>query len=310
MQISIISDELVSNDKGGYLSKVSGYATIKDLEMFAKVCLKYHICCGLFFENNRNLDSFREIWFLQFDFDTGISHEEIINRIGKDSVNIVIMASKNHLKDKNDGKGAIPRFHVFLPLKSPITDSDFYHYCIKYYAKKWNIPIDKQVSDATRYMFKHSKCLYINNSKWNMDVTTGMVKLSWLAEQKHAEEENQKRTEQLAQDNRNYNITFDERLDAAKKMVQDYVGESVEGHGGDVNTFKAICYGIKCGLNDDYMRTFSDWYNSTYCRPVWTKKALQHKIKCAKKRIQSGDFFSAKYIMKIIKKEDFMNYFK
>lgn len=307
MQISIIADDLVSNDKSGFLSSVSGFTNVKDLEMFAKICLKYHICCGLFFNNKRNLENFREIWFLQFDFDTGVSHEEVIKKIGPQA-NMVVMASKNHMKDKNDGKGVIPRFHVFLPLQSPINDADYYYYCVKHFAKKWDLPIDKQVSDATRYMFKHSQCLYMNKSKWNLDVS-GVLKLGWLSEQRQIEEENQRRSQKLVEENKKYNITFEERYEAAKKLIKEYVGESVQGCSGDVTTFKAMCYGIKCGLNEEYMKQFSDWYNSSYCKPPWTKKALQHKIKCAKKKVLSGDYFSIKYLLKIINKENFMNYF-
>jgi hypothetical protein len=308
MQISIIADELVSTDKSGYLGNVSGFVTVKDLEMFAKICLKYHICCGLFFNNKRNLEDFREIWFLQFDFDNGITHEEVIKKIGK-NVNMVIMASKNHLKDKNDGKGAIPRFHVFLPLQKQIVEPDFYHFCVKYLAKKWDVPIDPQATDSTRYMFKHSKCLYIQNGGWNFDVES-VVKLKWKMELEEQEKENQKRTEWLKKDNANFNITFEERMVAAKKLIREYVGDSVSGMGGDVTTFKAMCYGVKCGLTDDILKEFANWYNDTFCKPKWSNKALLHKIKCAKKRVQSGDMLSARYIMKIIGKQDYMQYFK
>lgn len=307
MQISIIADQLVKSDKAGYLGNVSGFTTVTDLEMFAKICLKYHICCALFFNNKRNLDNFREIWFLQFDFDTGITCEEIISKFGK-STNMVIMASKNHMKDKNDGKGEIPRFHVFLPLQKPITDPDFYHFLVKNLAKKWDFPIDPQATDATRYMYKHSKCLYLNISGWNTEITE-QHNLEWVAENERIRKENEERTERLKSDNAKYQITFEDRYVAAQRLIKDYVGQSVEGMGGDRTTFKAMCYGIKCGLSEVYLIKFANWYNDNFCNPKWSPKALQHKIKSAKKKVLSGDYLNPKYIMKLIGKQNIQSSF-
>lgn len=309
MQISVIADDLVLNDKSGYLGNISGHVTLTDLEMFAKVCLRYHICCGLFFNKKRNLDNFKEIWFLQFDFDNGVTHEEIINKLGK-TTNMVIMASKNHMKDKNDGKGEIPRFHVFLPMQKPINDSEFYHFCIKFLSKKWDIPIDVQATDATRYMFKHSKCLYINKSGWNLDISAYQLKLKWIAEVQQNELENEKRTERLKIENKNNNISFEQRLEAAKKIVKNNIGESIEGNDGDRTTFIAMCCAVQCGLSDEKIKEFSNWYNQNYCRPQWSNKALQHKIKSAKKKVLSGDHYPPRYILKVLGKENHMKNFK
>lgn len=307
MQISIIADDLVKSDKAGYLGNVSGFTTINGLEMFAKICLKYHICCALFFNKKRNLDDFREIWFLQFDFDNGITCEEVISKLGS-STNVVVMASKNHMKDKNDGKGQIPRFHVFLPLTKPITDPDFYHFIVKSFAKRMQIPIDPQATDATRYMYKHSKCLHIKETGWNTEITDKHM-LEWNAENERIRKENEERTEKLKKDNAAYQITFDDRYAAAQKLVGDYVGQSVEGMGGDRTTFKAMCYGIKCGLNESFLLKFANWYNDNFCNPKWSSKALTHKIKSAKKKVLSGDCLHPKYIMKVIGKSDSIKQF-
>lgn len=299
LQISVISDDMITHDKTGYLGNVSGFVKVKDLDMFAKICLKYHICCGLFFHNKRNLKDFREIWFLQFDFDNGTSYESIVEKLKK--YNIVIMASKNHLIDKGDGKGIIPRFHVFLPLAKPIIDAEYYHYLIKKMAKDWDIGIDTQATDATRYMFKHSQVLFKqDDADWNFDPTH--YEMGWKSYKMREEIQNNEKTEILKKENKKYQVSFQDRMNAAKKMVGDYIGDAIQGMDGDRTTFAAMCYGVKCGLTDIHLQEFSDWYNINHCKPLWSKKALQHKIKSAKKRVKSGDFYHPNYIIKVIGK--------
>lgn len=298
LQISVITDDMITHDKTGYLGEVSGYTSVKDLDTFAKICLKYHICCGLFFHNKRNLEDFREIWFLQFDFDTGTTYESVIDKIQK--YNMVVMASKNHMVNKEDGKGPIPRFHVFLPLAKPITNPEYYHYLIKKMAKDWDIDIDPQATDATRYMFKHSRLLFKRESEWNFDPTH--YEMGWKAFKMREEQDNIEKTALLKEENKKYSVSFQDRMEAAKKLVESYLGDAIQGSDGDRTTFAAMCYGVKCGLTDTHLQDFSDWYNIHHCTPLWTTKALQHKIKSAKKRVKSGDFFHPNYIMKIIKK--------
>lgn len=303
MFISIILDQNVTNDKVGNLSLVNNVVKVKDLEFFAKVCLKYHICCGTFFNNKRKLEDFKEIWFLQYDFDNGTNVDTVIEKLS--GYNFVIMASKNHLKEKNDGKGIIPRFHVFIPLQTPITDEEYYKHIIKKYAKKWNFNIDKQSIDATRYFYKHSAFLYGCKTKFNFDANTGQNKLEWASEKQKEAKENEDVMNFLEEQNKINNITYSERIKAAKIMISEKVGESISGNGGDKNTFIALCYAVRCGLNDSGIKEVADWYNLSYCTPKWNQRELLHKIKYAKKLVKMSSFLSPQYLMKIIKNKGF-----
>ena len=56
---------------------------------------------------------------------------DIVSKLSKFSYRYIILASKNHNRDKGDGNGIIERFHVFIPVSIPITDQTFYKSCIK-----------------------------------------------------------------------------------------------------------------------------------------------------------------------------------
>ncbi len=130
MKISILQDDHVSENKSGFLGSVAITHYCASLSEFSGINTQFHICCGVFNDNKRCKSSFHSIGFLQFDFDSGTTVESVVNALG--SFDAVISASKNHLRDKGDGKGVIPRFHLFLPLVKPITDASYYSFYIEH----------------------------------------------------------------------------------------------------------------------------------------------------------------------------------
>jgi hypothetical protein len=161
-KISIISDEQVTNDKSGFLGDVTITQDCSSLTDFAAVITEFHICCGVFLDNKRNKSSFQHIQFLQFDFDNGTEPAYVTQKMG--TFSYVLAASKNHMKDKNDGKGVIPRFHLFLPLSSPITDGDFYSFAIQELGKNLSLDYDRAAKDCSRYFFRHSSILKLQDA--------------------------------------------------------------------------------------------------------------------------------------------------
>lgn len=161
-KISILSDDQVTNDKAGFLGEVALTQDCSSLNDFAELITEFHICCGVFLDNIRNKSSFHQIQFLQFDFDNGTEPDYITQKMG--TFSYVLAASKNHLKDKLDGKGIIPRFHLFLPLCSPITNGDFYSFSIESLGKSLSLDYDRAAKDCSRYFFRHSSILHLQDS--------------------------------------------------------------------------------------------------------------------------------------------------
>lgn len=303
MKISTILEENVKDNKGGNLGQVSEVIDILGLKQFAKIALEKHICCGLFKDNIRKLDNFQNIWFLQYDFDNGTDIKSVINIFSQ--YNMVILASKNHMVDKNDGRGIIPRFHLFLPLSTPITDYNFYSFLIKYLANENHIKIDRKAVDATRYFYKHTKLLYGKSTGKNLDWT--IYKTNYECALLKEKEQNDVKENYLKIQNEKYNINFQERLEAAKLLIQKKVGYSISGNGGNNSTFVAACLCIRCGLNKSQINEVMEWYNINYCNPKWSKSGIENKIKYANKLVKFSDYFSPGYLLKIIGKMNATN---
>jgi len=296
MQISIIEESLVKDDKSGNLSKISQVIDINNLNDFSTIALQTHICCGIFKDNIRRLVNFEYINFLQYDFDNGTSPEEVIKIFRR--YNKVILASKNHMLDKNDGKGIIPRFHLFLQLDSPVTDYEFYSFIIKRIADDEKIAIDRRSVDATRYFYKHSDILHVMTAREN--IISKNYKPFYDDYNRKKDLEDDERLKYLENSNKKYSITSDQRYKAAKQLVQTKVKASISGNGGNNNTFNVACYGVKCGLNDAALKDLLNWYNDNYCFPKWSKSGIDNKIKYAKKIVKYSDHFTPPYIFKII----------
>lgn len=300
MQISIIDESQVTNDKKGNLATVSKVVNISNLKMFTAVALKYHICCGVFKENVRRIDHLSQIEFLQFDFDTGISVEDVVKCFPIN--NLVVLASKSHMVDKNNGLGVIPRFHVFLPLKSPIDSGEFYSFLIKYIADRQEIPIDRRAVDCTRYFYKHSNLLFGRISGEDLDPND--YKDNFRQVKEDLAERRRQQEKKLEEINKNSNITMGDRKEAAKILIEKRVKESIEGQEGNNKTFVAACYAVRCGLSDSDIYDILNWYNNNFCRPKWDKRGLDNKVKYAKLKVDYSDFFTPQYIVSILKENN------
>lgn len=171
-EISIINKELVNDNKGGILSHVSKTISFDDEKMFKifpELLTNYHVSFSTFRENRKNKEHFIQTSFLLYDYDDGTKSETIHENLI--DVSHFIFGSKNHLKDKEDGKGIVERFHVIIPISEPITNIDLYKYIWKDMEScKLKIKCDKSSKDVTRYYFKHSMMLYGHCSEI-MDVT-------------------------------------------------------------------------------------------------------------------------------------------
>jgi hypothetical protein len=301
MQISIIDKNLVSDDKKGNLSKISKVVDIKDIKMFAAIALKYHICCGIFKDGIRRIDHLENIQFLQFDFDNGkVSVEDVIKKFPIN--NMIILASKSHMVDKNDGNGTIPRFHMFLPLKTPIVDAEFYSFLVKYISYRQEIPIDRRAVDCTRYFFKHSKLLYGRISA--EDLNPEEYKDNFKKEKEEKDRKRREQEQKLEQLNKNSNISLTDRKETAKILIEQRVKESIQGQEGNNKTFIAACFAVRCGLPDMQIYEIMEWYNNNYCKPKWNKREIDNKVKYAKLKVDYSDYFTPSYITYILKENN------
>jgi hypothetical protein len=169
MKLGLISDNNVV-DKAVYTAKISEYCDYNNIEEFNQLALNFHFCCGVFTDNIRDtglqdghMDHFKYIDVIQYDFDCGTITAECVHNtlIG---VRHSILASKNNMRDKGDGKGIIERFHLFCWTSEPITDMRFYKFIVKDMAVKYNWSNDRSCCDVTRYFHKHKEVLFINDT--------------------------------------------------------------------------------------------------------------------------------------------------
>jgi hypothetical protein len=115
----------------------------------------------------------KEIQFLSYDFDNGVASKDI-HKLAWD-YNHVVLASTNHLVDKQDGKGVQERFHLFIKLDKPITDPIMYRFICKHFADnilKCPKKSDSSVMEMSRYFYKHKEILYVNDNR--KDLVTGI----------------------------------------------------------------------------------------------------------------------------------------
>lgn len=109
--------------------------------------------------------------WLIFDFDDGTPSARIHAVLSGDNyrgwqLNHLIAGSKNHLRDKGDGRGPVERFHIFLPLQTPITDADFYSFLWYEFARLFlpRLTPDPACKDVSRYLAKHSAVLFVEEA--------------------------------------------------------------------------------------------------------------------------------------------------
>ena len=165
-EISIINKSLVNNNKGGILSHVSKTISFEDEKTFAlfpELLTNFHVSFSTFSDNKRNKESFLQTSFLVYDFDDGtpsaLIHENLLD------ISHFIFGSKNHFKDKGDGKGVLERFHAIIPINDCISSVGFFKYIWRDIEKiKIKKKTDKSCCDVTKYYFKHSKMIFENKA--------------------------------------------------------------------------------------------------------------------------------------------------
>lgn len=183
MKLSIIQNKDIDGKvlKTNYVNLVQEF---NDLSEFALLLINFNICTAVF-KNVKYIDGWSKdpyvnaislcqsnrwrydvncesIDFIAFDFDDGTLPETIQDKF-KD-FNYVMAASTNHMKDKGTKGGILPRFHIFIRLKSPINDSDFYKFLFETLVKKYDISsIDPSVKNIGRFYKQHLEILKIND---------------------------------------------------------------------------------------------------------------------------------------------------
>jgi hypothetical protein len=145
--------------KGGTLGYVDAVITLDSFEELGEACQKYHVAVSTFKDGRRKGTHFECSDFIAFDFDDGTTSQKIHEDCVRKNWCHIIMASKNHLRDKNDGKGIVERFHLFLMHRSNTKEE--YQYAAKKVPEIMGWTIDKHCTDATRYFYRHPKALFV-----------------------------------------------------------------------------------------------------------------------------------------------------
>ena len=169
MKFSYIDDDCVGEDKRMLSRYVSGTVECETLLQFAEVALERHIAPAIFHEGRRHSQAVTSMEWLCFDFDDGMRSS---NAVALDCQSrgwrFVILGSKNHLKNKNDGKGVIERFHLFLPLDQPLVDNENYKVVCRHIASVMEWTYDQAAKDVSRYFFRHSHILHLGDNGTNV----------------------------------------------------------------------------------------------------------------------------------------------
>jgi hypothetical protein len=112
------------------------------IEQFSERTTKTHVVNATFRGENVNglyrrlSENIEQSHFLFYDFDNGEDIPFLIKTFMRLNCAIIATTSKNHMKDKGDGKGIIPRLHVHIPI-NPIngtgdkTTAEFMSFCWK-----------------------------------------------------------------------------------------------------------------------------------------------------------------------------------
>jgi hypothetical protein len=173
-KISKIEDWRVGENKSGILDRVDEIIELNSLEELMKTRLNSHTTHGIFSDNIKTNDSFVSSNIIVFDFENKDATVEVVSKIFS-GINFGINSSSNHMVDKGDGRGVIPRFHLIVPLETPITTATDYKEIVKYLASdvfKISNIYDPSCVVASRYWKKQKETLVINTDKRNLNIKT------------------------------------------------------------------------------------------------------------------------------------------
>ena len=295
MIISYFSDECIKDDKSGFLGVLTGSQEVRGLKELVQASLDLHICISTFKDDFRRYSNLISNQLMVFDFDKGEKcSKDIHNQLMELGVAHIILGSKNHMKDKQDGKGIIERFHLFIPLKNKYTldDKDFWKWCWKKINRELQYASDEACNDMTRYFYKHSKLLFgggkilLDLDEWR-DEYNNWKKIKDAIEKDREEKELKKLQK--------YGTASLEDIEKALQKIISASESSVEKFGVDQTTFKVACKLAKHGGSISHLQQ----YNNLKCEPKWSDAQIKHKWDSAKKSTK-GSYISKKVIQLII----------
>jgi hypothetical protein len=156
-------------------SEVGFVQEIEGLSDLATLAVNFDLAPAVFRDHIRRKSHLESMDWLIYDFDDGTSSTRIHQMLSGDNyrewrLNHVIAGSKNHLRDKGDGRGPVERFHIFVPLKSPITDADFYSFVWAQFARLFlrSFTPDPACKDVSRYLARHSAVLFVEEGAMDL----------------------------------------------------------------------------------------------------------------------------------------------
>jgi len=117
-------------------------------------------------------DNFVHATAIPFDIDNShsdnpddwVQPDDIANRLMEMGINFVIVASRNHLLQK-DGKAPRPKFHVYLILSEPLTDSDTFVLLCEWCIRTFNA--DQKVKSKAQKLFGYGDNPHAFVKIWN-----------------------------------------------------------------------------------------------------------------------------------------------
>ena len=288
IKFSVINDNVIGADKRMYTDTVSGKAKCA-FEKLGEVMVNHHIAVGIYTDNIKRCKNLISTDLLIFDFDDGTQSVEEATADIKE-YDYILVGSKNHLKDKGDGKGIIPRFHLIIKLKESIVDSEFYGWLASEIATKLKFKNDHNVKDSARYLYKHSSVIETNITGKSLDPSAFT---SSYARHKKSEADfqaaRQKRMERILATRE---LDINDRTEACKAYIVQHLDPAICGNGqADVNFFKVACTAVKCGAN---MMEILNWFNQHLCTEPQSKKYLDSKRKKAENKV--SDIWSDKFL--------------
>lgn len=151
-------------------------ATLKgQLHEFSTLLINFGVCPATFrMYQNVFMRKEETVLFCDwacFDYDDGTSVQAVIDILLEHNLNHIMAGSMNHNKDKNDGNGVLPRFHVFIPtdeeIKCPLTYKDV----VTATSIKYGITgFDESCKEIARFFAVHSQILSVKDDGENLNV--------------------------------------------------------------------------------------------------------------------------------------------
>lgn len=173
MKISVLNPHRIDQHKGGVPCLIEYELWFDTLAELSEILIAHHICVASFSRNWRRGEYWESNDFFSADFDDGTEAETIHRFLVNKNINHLIMASKNHQKDKGDGR-VVDRFHVFIPFNRPVEkEPGLYTYIAETLVAEWGWrdAVDMAATkDKVRYYYRHPRQLYLYDKGNNVSI--------------------------------------------------------------------------------------------------------------------------------------------